>query len=31
MFVPREVRVHPDPNGLPGGLQIQQILNGLGG
>jgi len=28
---PRNVRVHPDPNGLPGGPQIQQILDGLSG
>ena len=27
----RDVRVHPDPNGLPGGPQIQQLLNGLSG
>ena len=30
-FIPFEVRVNPDPKGLPGGPQIQQILNGLGG
>ncbi|GAB3785484.1 DUF6112 family protein [Nocardioides ungokensis] len=26
-----EVRVNPDPGKLPGGAQIQQILDGLGG
>ncbi|MGH3472728.1 MAG: DUF6112 family protein [Nocardioidaceae bacterium] len=26
-----DVRVHPNPNSLPGGSQIQQILNGLAG
>jgi hypothetical protein len=31
MFGPLDVKVHPDPNGLPGGAQIQQILNGLSG
>lgn len=29
--VPMKVNVHPDPNKLPGGAQIQQILDGLGG
>jgi hypothetical protein len=31
MFNPLDVSVHPNPDGLPGGAQIQQILNGLGG
>ena len=31
MSNPLDVKVHPDPNSLPGGAQIQQILNGLGG
>jgi len=26
-----KVKVNPDPNGLPGGPQIQQILDGLSG
>lgn len=30
MFVPRDVSIDPDAGGLPGGDQIQQILNGLG-
>lgn len=31
MFSPLKVRVNPDPASLPGGAQIQQILNGLAG
>jgi hypothetical protein len=31
MFTPRDVRIDPDPRELPGGPQIQQILDGLGG
>lgn len=30
MFVPLDVSVDPNANGLPGGDQIQQVLNGLG-
>src|SRR3954454_19879447 len=26
-----QVRIHPDPGKLPGGPQIQQLLDGLGG
>jgi len=28
---PTDVRVNPNPDKLPGGTQIQQILDGLGG
>jgi hypothetical protein len=31
MNFPTEVRIDPDPGQLPGGDQIQQILDGLGG
>lgn len=31
MQLPNEVRIHPNPDKLPGGAQIQQILDGLGG
>jgi hypothetical protein len=31
LIVLLKVKVNPDPNGLPGGPQIQQILNGLSG
>lgn len=31
MHIPTEVRVNPDPSKLPGGPQIQQLLDGLGG
>ena len=31
MLDPMDVRVNPDPTKLPGGPQIQQILDGLGG
>lgn len=31
LFHPIKVSVNPNPDGLPGGAQIQQILNGLGG
>lgn len=31
MPTPLDVSVNPDPKGLPGGPQIQQILDGLGG
>jgi hypothetical protein len=31
MKFPTEVRIDPDPGQLPGGDQIQQILDGLGG
>jgi hypothetical protein len=31
LIVALKVKVNPDPNGLPGGPQIQQILNGLSG
>ena len=30
-LIAEQVRVKPDPSGLPGGAQIQQLLNGLGG
>jgi hypothetical protein len=30
-IIPLDVKVHPDPHSLPGGAQIQQILNGLSG
>jgi hypothetical protein len=29
--LPMDVRVNPNPDKLPGGAQIQQILDGLGG
>lgn len=31
MFIAWKVHVNPDPTRLPGGSQIQQILDGLGG
>jgi len=31
LMVLMRVKVNPDPNGLPGGPQIQQILDGLSG
>jgi hypothetical protein len=31
MFSDGRVKVNPDPDKLPGGDQIQQILDGLGG
>jgi hypothetical protein len=31
MNVPWNVRINPDPSKLPGGPQIQQLLDGLGG
>lgn len=31
MLVRNDVQVDPDPTKLPGGAQIQQILDGLGG
>ena len=31
MFDPLKVTVNPNPDGLPGGAQIQQILDGLSG
>jgi len=31
MRIPMDVRVNPNPDKLPGGGQIQQILDGLGG
>lgn len=31
MKFPTDVRINPDPDQLPGGAQIQQILDGLGG
>ncbi|WP_310962475.1 DUF6112 family protein [Nocardioides terrisoli] len=31
MFLATNVKVNPDPTSLPGGGQIQQILDGLGG
>jgi hypothetical protein len=31
MHVPWNVRINPDPSKLPGGPQIQELLDGLGG
>lgn len=31
MWILLKVNVHPDPGKLPGGAQIQQLLDGLGG
>jgi hypothetical protein len=31
MYVVRQVTINPDPGKLPGGPQIQQLLDGLGG
>jgi hypothetical protein len=31
MQVPQDVKINPDPGKLPGGPQIQQLLDGLGG